>query len=90
MNTEANGLNDYATAYTRFLTYVESDLVFKSKYLNKVPDIVGMTEETRVICLNKVYGPLSSYTLTNVPITYYTDRYIFTSLTYAELLLNKS
>jgi hypothetical protein len=54
MNTEANGLTDYATAYTKFLTYVEADPVFKNKYLNKVPNIIRMTEETRVVCLNKV------------------------------------
>lgn len=72
MNTEGIP-NDYANAYLKFLTYVESDTVFKNKYLYKVPDIVGMTEETRVVCLNKVYGPLSNYVLTSVPITYYTD-----------------
>ena len=71
MNTEGIP-NDYDYAYLKFLTYVESDQTFKNQYLNKLPDILQMTRDTRIICLNKVYGPLSQYNLASVPISYYT------------------
>jgi hypothetical protein len=72
MNTEAIP-NDLNYAALKFLTYVEADQILKNEYLNKIPNIITMTEDTRVVCINNVYAPLSQYNMSNVPIQYYTN-----------------
>jgi hypothetical protein len=66
--------NDFVKGTLKFLTYIEMDQEFKNEYLyKKAPNPIQMTEDTRLVCLSKVYEPLSSYNLSNLPITYYTN-----------------
>ena len=68
--------NDFVKGALKFLAFIEMDQEFKNEYLYKiVPNPIQMTEDTRVICLSKVYEPLSNYSLNNLPMTYYTNSF---------------
>lgn len=64
---------DNIKAALKFFGYIEIDQNFKNEYLYKTFDPVGITEDTRVISLSKVYEPLANYNLASVPITYFTN-----------------
>jgi len=49
------------------------DTLILQNWMNIDGNPIQMTEDTRLVCLSKVYEPLSSYNLSNLPITYYTN-----------------
>ena len=59
--------------YSKFKSYIEEDKSLITKFLNKIPSIVEIAEESRSICESNLYESIKSYNLSNLPIDYFAN-----------------